>query len=69
MTGLASLQKRLSRCNIASYTVHIKHFNTKDHQGFYPTNKIWYYRTKLAKPIMLNKPYKVGVIELRALLR
>lgn len=29
----------------------------------YPNNKIWGYRTKLAKPIVLNEP--VGVIELQ----
>ena len=29
----------------------------------YPNNKIWSYRTKLAKPIVLTEPYEVGVIE------
>ena len=31
----------------------------------YPSNKIWRYRTKLAKPIVLSEPYEVGVIELQ----
>lgn len=31
----------------------------------YPNNKIWQYRTKLAKPIVLNEPYEVGVIEVQ----
>lgn len=31
----------------------------------YPNNKIWNYRTKLAKPIVLNEPYEVGLIEVQ----
>lgn len=31
----------------------------------YPANKIWNYRIKLAKPIILKQPYQVGVIELQ----
>ena len=31
----------------------------------YPNNKIWRYRTKLAKPIVLSEPYEVGVIEIQ----
>ena len=31
----------------------------------YPNNKIWRYRTKLAKPIVLNEPYEVRIIELQ----
>ena len=31
----------------------------------YPANKIWNYKTKLAKPIILNEPYEVGLIELQ----
>ena len=29
----------------------------------YPNNKIWSFRTKLAKPIVLDEPYEVGLIE------
>ena len=31
----------------------------------YPSNKIWNYRIKLAKPIILKQPYQVGIIELQ----
>ena len=31
----------------------------------YPENKIWNYRVKLAKPIILNQPYQVAVIEVQ----
>ena len=31
----------------------------------YSGNKIWNYRTKLAKPIILDQPYQVGVIEVQ----
>lgn len=31
----------------------------------YPNNKICRYRTKLVKPIVLNEPYEVGVIEVQ----
>ena len=29
----------------------------------YANNKIWNYRTKLARPIVLNEQYEVGLIE------
>ncbi|MDG2555500.1 hypothetical protein P7M41_26250, partial [Vibrio parahaemolyticus] len=31
----------------------------------YLNNKMWRYRTKLAKPIVVSEPYEVGVIELQ----
>lgn len=31
----------------------------------YPNNKIWHFRTKLARPIVLNEPYEVGLIEIQ----
>lgn len=31
----------------------------------YPNNKIWHFRTKLAKPIVLNGAYEVGLIEIQ----
>lgn len=31
----------------------------------YPSNKIWNYRTKLAKPIILKEPHEVALIEIQ----
>lgn len=31
----------------------------------YPNNKIWNYRTKLARPIVLKEPHEVGLIEVQ----
>lgn len=31
----------------------------------YPNNKIWHFRTKLAKPIVLNGSYEVGILEVQ----
>ena len=34
-------------------------------QLVYPNNKIWQFRTKLAKPLILQEPYEVGLIEIQ----
>lgn len=37
---------------------------SNDSKSVYPNNKIWHFRMKLAKPIILRQPYEVGVIKL-----
>jgi len=34
-------------------------------QLVYPNNKIWSYRTKLAKTLIINEPHEVGLIEIQ----